>query len=91
MTLIGFEPETFRPVIRSASHYATEAGGPACPSGKALCWNAEGTPFAFAFALLFLLKLWFMDTVFVTLPFAIAETLKRFSSLPILTQESFWR
>ena len=35
-------------------------------------------------------RLWFVDTVFVTLSLTINETLKWLSSLPILMEESFW-
>ena len=35
-------------------------------------------------------RLWFVDTVFVSLSLTINETLKWFSSLPILMLESFW-
>ena len=34
---------------------------------------------------------WCVGTVFVTLSLTVTEALKRFSSLPILVRESFWR
>ena len=71
--------------------YLHPLGKPVWPSSKAIGWyEAEGPLFESASALLFLQKLWSVDSCLVTLSFTINETLKWLSSLPILMQESFW-
>ena len=62
---------------------------PVWPSGKTSGLYAEEPQFESASALLSLQKLSYADSL-VTLSHTINETLKWFSSLPILMQESFW-
>ena len=56
------------------------------------CWagKQKDHPFDSASALLSLQTLWFMDTVVVTLPLTVNETLKWLPQLPILMQTSLW-
>ena len=56
------------------------------------CWagKQKDHPFDSASALLSLQTLWFMDTVVVTLPLTVNETLKWLPQLPILMQRSLW-
>ena len=59
---------------------------PIWPSGKALL-GLGSIPLLLAFLFK---ELWFMDTVFLTLPLTINRILKRLSSLRVLMQESLW-